>query len=344
MYSYTGNIHLHSKYSDGYATVQEIARAAEKAALDFIIITDHYNLKAQAEEGYYGSLLVLAGMEINEIDNHYLALDISELVSNGPAQTVIDAVNRQHGIGIIAHPDEKGSPLYDKRKNYKWNDWLVQGFQGIEVWNYLSQFKDEVTGILKGIYLLAFPQAALKGPYRETMIRLDRYQRENHRVFAFGGSDAHGIRIKLGPIPIVTISAYDHCFKCINTHIISNKKINGKVENDRQIVYEALRMGRFWISLDYYKSSRGFEFTICSPEKTWWMGDEIPWQKGLQAEIKTPHTAKVKLVRDGKIIGESQGRKHQFSVNTKGVYRVEAYHRHLWGYQWWIVSNPLWVI
>lgn len=344
MYSYVGNIHLHSRYSDGEGTVQEIAKAAEMAALDFIIITDHYNLKARADEGFYGHLLVLAGMEINDEENHYLALDISEIVNNGPAQDVINAVNRQQGIGIIAHPDEKGSPLYDQHRNYKWNDWSVQGFQGIEVWNFLSQFKDEVTGILKGLYLLFFPSAALQGPCKETVARLDDYQRQNHRVFAYGGSDAHGIKIKLGPVKVVTISPYDFCCQCINTHIISEKKMTGEKENDQQIIYEALRQGRFWIGMDYYKSSQGFKFIIQAAEKTWWMGDTVPWQKGLQAEIKTPQPARVKLVRDGRIIGESRGRAHRFPVNDRGVYRVEAYHRHLCGERWWIFSNPLWVI
>lgn len=343
MYSYTGNLHLHSRYSDGFGSVQEIARMAEEAALDFIIITDHFNLQARADEGYYGRLLLLAGMEINDEENHYLALDIAEPISNGPAQIVIDEVNRQHGIGVIAHPDEKGSPLYRNYQTFRWNDWSVQGFQGIEVWNFLSQFKDEVTGVLKGIYLLCFPQAALKGPYKETIARLDQYQ-QNHKVFAFGGSDAHGIKVKLGPVPIVTISPYDFCFRCINTHIISAKKMTGDFEADKKNVYEALRQGRFWISFDYYKNSRGFEFVIRNPEKKWLMGDEVPWQQGLYAEIKTPYKALIKLLKDGQVIGEDYGQASRFSINKTGVYRVEVSHKHLGGYQWWIFSNPLWVI
>ena len=41
MYNYSGNIHIHSSYSDGTGTIEEIANEANRAGLDFVIITDH---------------------------------------------------------------------------------------------------------------------------------------------------------------------------------------------------------------------------------------------------------------------------------------------------------------
>lgn len=343
MYHYVGNIHLHSTYSDGFASIKQIAQIAEEEGLDFIIITDHFHLVGLPEQGYYGQLMLLVGMEINEEDNHYLALDVSEVIANGKAQKVIDEVNLQKGIGIIAHPDEKGSPFYENYKTYRWNDWSVHGFQGIEVWNFLSQYKDEITGIFKGIYLLFFPHAALKGPYKETLDKLDNYQKKDLKIFAYGGSDAHGIKIKLGPILLLTISPYDLCFKCINTHIISDKKLSGNTNTDKELVYQSLRQGRFWISYDYFKNSKGFQFLIRSPREKWLMGEDLPYQKSLYAEIKTPYKALVKLIKDGQIYGESRGRAHRFPITKKGVYRIEAYHKHLFSYRLWIFSNPIWV-
>lgn len=343
MFDYTGNIHFHSTYSDGFASLKEIAGIAQQAGLDFAVLTDHYTLAGQPEEGYYGGLLFLVGMEINEEENHYLALDISPAIENGKPQIVIDQVNQQGGIGIIAHPDEKGSPLYQNYKTYKWTDWTVTGFQGIEVWNFLSQYKDEMTGILRGICLLFFPHAALKGPYKETLQRLDSYQKKGFRIFAYGGSDAHGIKIKLGPVPLFTISPYDLCFKCINTHVISDKKLSGNSGADKNIIYQALRKGRFWIGYDYFKSSKGFEFSLQSPRGKWLMGDETVVQEDLKAWVKTPHKAVIKLFKDGKLYGESQGRNHSFRIEKSGVYRVEAYHKRLCNYRLWILSNPIWV-
>ncbi len=47
-----GAIHIHTTHSDGTSTIKEIAKAAKKAGLEWIIITDHNNLKGLREEGW----------------------------------------------------------------------------------------------------------------------------------------------------------------------------------------------------------------------------------------------------------------------------------------------------
>ncbi|HBQ25606.1 MAG TPA: hypothetical protein DD791_04350, partial [Syntrophomonas sp.] len=110
MFEYKGHIHIHSRYSDGGGKVKQIAARAAKAGLDFIIVTDHCNLDGlyAGEEGYQSGVLVMIGMEVNQECSHYLALGVKEVVANNDQnpQTVIDEVNRQKGIGIIAHPFE----------------------------------------------------------------------------------------------------------------------------------------------------------------------------------------------------------------------------------------------
>ncbi|MEJ2048997.1 MAG: PHP domain-containing protein [Calditrichota bacterium] len=85
-----GCIHIHSVYSDGTGTIVEISRTAEQSGLDYIVITDHNNLKAlkNGEEGWYGTVLTLIGYEINDIDDakHFLAFGLPEVVDkNLPA-------------------------------------------------------------------------------------------------------------------------------------------------------------------------------------------------------------------------------------------------------------------
>lgn len=347
MFEYIGNIHIHSKYSDGAASIDEIASYASDAGLDFIVITDHRNLDGldNNEEKYRYGVLVLVGMEVNDICNHYLALDIDKVIKDNVSnpQKVIDEVNLQKGIGIIAHPVEKGSPLFHNGRTYEWNEWSVHGFQGIEIWNFLSQWRDGVTGVLKGLYLLFNPHAALIGPYKKTMAILDRYQLQGERILAFGGSDAHGTKIKAGPFTI-TISPYELCFKCINMHILTDEKLSGDVKLDKQIVYKALKDGSSWVAYDYFKNSKGFRFNIKGKEKTANIGNEILQSKNIFAEVETPYQAKVNLLKNGHPWKASRGTKHIFKNILPGVYRVEVFHRHGLGYRPWIYSNPIWVI
>ena len=50
--SYSGNLHIHTRYSDGEKLHAEIAHDAIVAGLDFIVVTDH-NVYVTGVEGYY---------------------------------------------------------------------------------------------------------------------------------------------------------------------------------------------------------------------------------------------------------------------------------------------------
>jgi hypothetical protein len=346
MFEYTGNMHIHSRYSDGSATIGQIRSYAKKAGLDFIILTDHFNMKAADQEGYQDGLLMLVGMEANEAHNHYLALDIDLVVENNTdhPQEVIDAVNQQGGIGIIAHPLEYASNFLNEGNVYNWIDWSVQGFQGIEIWNLLSQWKGSIRSFGKAIYYaLINPQAALIGPYPQTMRRFDEYQRQGQRVVAFGGADAHAPGIKLGPFHFKIIS-YLFSFRSINMHILLQQPLSGNLTTDKKMIYQAFRKASCWVADDYYKNSRGFSFTVCGDDETWNMGEDVPWQENLQCKICTPGWARVKLYKDGKLAAENEGREHLFKELDRGIYRVEAYLRYRCKYRPWIFSNSIWVI
>src|SRR5687767_8395046 len=72
-------VHLHSTHSDGTGTVPEIARAAARAEADVVLLTDHDSLEARrrGEEGWYGGVLLLAGVEVSPRGrDHYLAFGI----------------------------------------------------------------------------------------------------------------------------------------------------------------------------------------------------------------------------------------------------------------------------
>ncbi|QGT99126.1 hypothetical protein SYNTR_0533 [Candidatus Syntrophocurvum alkaliphilum] len=344
MFEYQGNIHIHSKYSDGEGTIKEIAKAANNASLDFIVITDHFNLDGlkNNQEGYVNHVLVLVGMECNDTANHYLALNIDKVIPNNvdKPQKVIDEVNAQKGIGIIAHPIEKGSHLYENNKTYEWKDWNVNNFQGIEVWNYLSQWRDGINNIFKAIYLYFYPHAALKGPYKEIMKIYDEFQKKGSEVCLYGGSDAHGTTVKIGPVKL-TISDYEFSFKCINTHILTTKKLRRNLAEDKLLIYEALKNGSSWISYDYFKNSSGFRFKLNALEKTWYMGEKAKYEKNMYITVKTPYKAKVNILKDGEIVHVSKGKKHIYNNITPGTYRVECYHKHLLGYRPWIYSNSI---
>lgn len=105
------DIHIHSEYSDGMASVEEIFEHVEnKTDLDLIAITDHDMFdgadaaRELAARRHY-RFQVLTGMEVTTIEGHLLALGIDKPVrSLQPLARTIAQVHEQGGIVIVPHP------------------------------------------------------------------------------------------------------------------------------------------------------------------------------------------------------------------------------------------------
>ena len=90
-HKYIGAIHIHSLCSDGTGNIQDITNAAQKANLDWIIITDHNNF--DIEEGIINGVTVIKGEEISNGDaNHYIALGINEKIEPTTPNDFIEMV------------------------------------------------------------------------------------------------------------------------------------------------------------------------------------------------------------------------------------------------------------
>lgn len=105
------DMHIHSLYSDGTASVREILDHVEAATdLDVVAITDHERidgaLRAAAlhRDGAYSFDLVV-GEEITTRRGHVLALFVTERIPPlRPLDETLRAIHAQGGLAIAAHP------------------------------------------------------------------------------------------------------------------------------------------------------------------------------------------------------------------------------------------------
>ncbi len=346
-YETIGNIHIHSILSDGTAAYDEIAEKAIAAGLDFICLNDHdYMAKTLdlEEEAFFGRMPLLVGLEIGRRYNHYLAFNLRSMIkSDGMSpQEVIDEVNRQGGIGFLAHPFEKGMPLHEKSKAYTWNDFSVEGFTGICIWNFSSRWKERVKSIFHALLLIRFRSQMLQGPSLETMSLYDELCM-HRRVVAVGGSDAHGTdfkwwRFNLKPLP------YESLFRAINIHVFLKKKIFKDFLAAKEDIFDAMKEGRLFIANDDIHPSRGFRFNYISEDGSDLnMGEEGAFYPG-NLIVETPAKGEIRLIKDGKLIRRVRGTEAVFAVTEKGVYRVEVFRRlFLFGWRPWIFTNPIYL-
>jgi hypothetical protein len=348
-FEYVGNLHIHSSFSDGAGAVPEIARLAQDAALDFVVLNDHDYMSDSLhlkDEGFYGDVLVLMGLEIGGRYHHYLAFDLKEMVKgedSGP-QAVIDRVNAQGGFGFLAHPFEKGMPFRERSIAYTWNDLAVAGFTGICIWNFSSRWKERVKTPFHGLIFLLFKAQLLKGPGRKALSFWDGLC-QRRRVAAIGGSDAHGSLFRWGMFSFTPLS-YEYGLNSINVHILLGKRLSKDFLEAKGEVYEAIREGRLFIAHEQLAPARGFQFYFVGDGGSYLtMGEEEAFRPGTLI-IKAPGQGniEIRLIKSGSFQAKWRGGEVSYRVREEGVYRVEVYRRlFLFGWRPWIFSNPIYL-
>jgi hypothetical protein len=352
MHELVVNLHMHTVYSDGNGTHDDIARAALKSGLDAVIVTDH-NLLVSGPEEYYREgkkrVLMLVGEEVHDQTrtpqkNHLLVFNASQEMATfaSDPQNLVDQIHRADGLSFIAHPyDVECKPAGEG--DYSWVDWQVRGFTGLELWNGLSELKVHGHSFMHLLFYIFFPDFLAHQPPRQNVEKWDELLNEGNKIVAIGGSDAHQLHARRGPVQRL-VYPYEFHFKGINTHIFVPRPLSGEIGTDRQMIYEALAAGHAFIGYDLPGSTRGFRFTAQGREATAILGDEIPADGGVTLKARLPAAAECRLLKDGKIIQKWKNQEACTYITTQpGVYRVEVYRHYLGKRRGWIFSNPIYI-
>ena len=146
-----GVIHVHTRRSDGTGTLDDVAAAAARAGLKFVVVTDHGDGTRRPEPpAYRQGVLIIDAVEISSEDGHVTALGIgrSPYPLGGEGRDVIADIDRLGGMSIVAHPGSKKLDL-------RWRDWTAP-FDGLEWLNGDSEWRDE-TNLTLLRSLLTYP-------------------------------------------------------------------------------------------------------------------------------------------------------------------------------------------
>lgn len=365
MHEYVGNMHIHTRYSDGEKWHRAVAHDAARAGLDFIIVTDH-NVWVHGVEGYYefeeGRVLLLTGEEVHDVRrvpqaNHFLVYGAQqELSPYAPdPQGLIDATQAAGGCGFLAHPFERELSILAEGGDLGWHNWDVEGFHGLEIWNYMSSFKNEIArkldslpwknGLfarLQTVRMALNPQRYIKGPEPEVMAKWDELLSEGKRITAVGNSDAHGTPMSMGPLRR-TIFPYEFLFRAVNTHVLLREELSGELEYDRGLILDAIGRGNSWVGYDMPHPTTGFRFTGQGATKGI-MGDRIELGVGATLQALAPVRTQIRLIHRGEVIAEVEGTQNlTYTPMETGAYRVECSILYEGEPRGWIYSNPIYL-
>ncbi|HEY8989559.1 MAG TPA: CehA/McbA family metallohydrolase [Candidatus Limnocylindrales bacterium] len=166
-----GDLHCHTRYSDGDSWPVEMLHAAAEAGLDFLGVTDHNNVAHHVDygRGGHGRPIVIPGIEVTTYRGHWNAWGTDRWwefrTPEGPAVEEAMAAAAKAGAFVsVNHPKPFGPP-------WEYDTDAIRSMHAMEVWN---------------------------GPWaRLNSFALGSWEarlRLGQRLVAIGGSDTHVLR------------------------------------------------------------------------------------------------------------------------------------------------------
>jgi hypothetical protein len=346
-----GAIHVHTRRSDGSGTPEQVAAAAAKAGLQFVILTDHGDgTREPARPAYYSGVLVVDALEVSAEEGHVVALGLPKTPYplGGAARDIVEDVARMGGMSVAAHPGSVKPQL-------RWSEWTSL-FNGLEWLNGDSEWRDEPWSTRARV-LLTYPLR----PVESLGVMLDRPDAllarwdaltVHRRVVALAGTDAHA-RLDLSGDDsssglTVSIPGYEPMFSAFS--ITATGVTFARVAAaDSEALLEAIRGGHVYSTVDALATPGVAAFTARRGGATWMAGDLIPPDVGdieLQVEHNGPPGSRIVLIKDGQTATTAADRRLKLVVPaTRAVYRVEIQLPRAPGNPPvpWVVTNPIYI-
>lgn len=355
-----GILHIHSARSDGRGTLDDIARAAARAGLKFIVVTDHGDATRTPDAPVYrAGVLCLDAVEISTTGGHYVALDMpaAPYPLAGDARDVVDDVKRLGGFGIVAHPDSPKPEL-------RWREWAAP-FDAIEIVNPDTSWRQQMRAprettwrptLLLVERLFSYPirpSASIASLIQPTGVlsRWEAAARRRH-VVMIAGVDAHAQIAWRSADPAETrlslpLPSYDASFRTLSVHVRPERALTGDASADAAIVVRAIRAGHLYVAVDGAATPPSFEFTAANAIGTVHSGDQVTAGGPVTLHVRSNAPPEfTTTVWNGATLVSGDRHEQDFSVTAPdgpGVYWVEIRATPRLPAVPWVTSNAVYV-
>jgi hypothetical protein len=370
---FRGVLHSHSEFShDSEIPFDDILKAAHKADIDFIFMTDHcvagkmdFSLQWR---GFHEGVLFMPGFELS---NGFLVWRLPQdavVPCAMESEELAKRVEELGGVIFFCHTEEE-------------RPWHLSQVSGMEIYNIHTDFLDEsylrlMPDIL--VNLGKHPEQAMRLIYQEQTDIIANWDRINEvrKYVGIAASDSHqnvGIRgsmtedgkLKLretGPktigeyeLNVITrlllkaafgplepgkqlfrfeLDPYERSLRYVNTHLLAK-------DLSEDSLFDALLSGRAFVSFDMLADSSGFVFFAQDGERRAVMGEELPLSESVRLHAASPVPCQFRVWSYDKVVWQQEGRELLWSPMESGRYRVECWVEVQGEWVPWLYTNPL---
>jgi len=344
-----GVMHVHTRRSDGTGTLDDVAAAAARDGLKFVIVSEHGDgTRSPEPPSYREGVLIIDAVEVSTDDGDLLALGLGRTPYplGGEGRDVVEDINRLGGMSIVAHPVSKR----------QWTDWAAS-FDGIEWLNGDGEWHDEprltliralLTYPLRPIETLAQFLDGSESTFRQWDALTTR-----RRVVAVAGSDTHGrlaARDAKEPYEgwtVMRAPGYQTAFETFSI-VIPQLRLSRDATDDAQRVVEEIRRGHVFSAVDALATPAAVSFTATSGAQNASGGDVLALEGPVSIHVASnaPARSTISLFKDGARVASSTQATLEYSAPAiPAVYRAEIGLEHAPGNPPvpWVVTNPIYV-
>ena len=349
-----GSFHIHTNRSDGSGSPDDVAAAAARAGLNFIVLTDHGDGTRQPDAPQYRhGVLVIDGVELSTERGHYIAIGLPQAPYplRGDARDVVEDVKRLGGFGIVAHP-------HSAKPGLRWHEWDAP-FDAMEWLNADTEWRDEgwqqvARALARYPFRPIETLAALLDRPDATLARWDLLT-ERRPVVALAGADAHA---RAGWMDddvagyrrgwFLRIPSYDASFRTFAMRVALERPLANDAASDAVQIISSLRRGAVYSAIDAVGAPAVLDFSATASGQRIASGDvfhDTAAPLTFSARVNARTGGVMVLLKDGRILTQNPLPLLTHEGAGEGTYRVEVYLGDAPGEPPipWIVSNPIYV-
>ncbi|HEV8062567.1 MAG TPA: PHP domain-containing protein [Gemmataceae bacterium] len=375
---FRANMHVHSAFShDSRGKIEDIVGAAKKVNTRVLMFTEHpsekYDYFKDGHRGIRDGVLLIPGAETEG----FLVFPTQSMKGVVPKQPqeFSDLVRGRGGLTFVSHLEERmkwdiqgvtGNEIYNTHANFKDQKQLIQALRN-PLWIFktaelIRKYPQETFSALQEYpkdYLRRWDELCKEAPHTGVAAN-DSHQNVGITARAGEGTkiiieDALAEKVAevdamkvplLAPLLLgkkpgdvifqVRLDPYAYSLGHVGTHLLLS-------DLNEKSVWDALQEGRAFVAFDWMADSTGFDFAAHVGDKRHEMGSRFPLEGEILLKAQAPLPVHWKLLRDGKIVKESDGSKFELATKELGIYRIEAWLDVAGEPMIWVLSNPIYV-
>ena len=320
-YNYKLHQNIYSNISIGSGTYSSISEESKRSQSKFILFTDLNPTVNLDHDRYVMNVGQLFGAKIINNENSYTVYSaLNKTAINYSNSTFLE--NYPQDVIVIDHMNTQLKPVE-----------FADGLDVINLKNLANKvwINKKVSTLWSLLFYPFNPRLALLRLYRDPdeELRIFDQMSQKKKLNLYLSSEATA---KAVPITnwLIKFPSYENVFNIASERLLMTSELSSNMENDKRAIFNALKAGSFYVTIDTLGDSAGFEAYVISKRDNVYtfMGEKTSFNSTQRLFFKLPKEPnvyhEVVLYKNGERVDHRNTSSGDFPLSEPGVYRIQV--------------------